>query len=602
MSTIFLSYARQDAELVQALATDLRALGNTVWLDEEVSGGQAWWHHILDQIRTCDVFVFALSSVTLESKACRRESDYATALGKPVLPIWLKGEESQNRLPPDLATLQYVDYREQTREASLRLARALMALPQAPPLPDPLPDPPDAPISHITHLAAQIRGDAPLNDETQNALVGELRRSLTDPETVEDARALLTRLRERRDLLARIAEDIDQALGTTPAIIVRPNRLRTILLSVAITVACLGLVAFFFRDRLVDETLKARTQDVQRLETQLTALQHERDEFKQRESELQKEIEKLAQERHQLTTDVDTAKQRVQTVEAELLKAEKALAQEKAARQAVRKDRDEPQERVSEFQTEVVASKPAATSESAASDLPILYINSIGIEFVLIQKGTFQIGSNNGDADEQPVHRVTLSQPFYLGRYEVTQAQWKEVMGGNPSEFTGDPKRPVTNVSWHDAKEFIRTLNVKERRDVYRLPTEAEWEYAARAGTTMAYSFGDTPGLLDQYGWYERNSGGTTRAVGQLKANRWGLYDMHGNVQEWVRDWYGKKYLSADHQTDPQGPENGSWRVIRGGSIFDSPQRLRSSRRVGFRPADRASYLGFRCVRVLSSP
>jgi hypothetical protein len=257
MSTIFLSYARHDATLVQALVNDLRALGNTVWLDEEVSGAQAWWSNILTQIRGCEVFVFALSPAALASLACGRELEYAAALGKPVLPIWLTGDDLWRRLPSALAMIQYVDYRKQTREASLRLARAFMNMPSTPPLPDPLPEPPDIPIPYIHQLGAQITGDAPLNFETQSALVLELRRSLNDPETVEDARALLTQLRGRRDLLARIAQEIDEVLGTTPVVAVEeqargaessgtddlrknptpasdpaPGRLRTILLSV----------------------------------------------------------------------------------------------------------------------------------------------------------------------------------------------------------------------------------------------------------------------------------------------------------------------------------------------------------------------------------
>ncbi len=154
MSAIFLSYTRQDATLVQILANDLRQLRNTVWLDEEVSAGQAWWDHILDQIRSCDVFVFALSPAALESVSCRRESEYAAVLGKPVLPILVTGPEPRNHLSPALAAIQYVDYRERKTEASLSLARALIALPPAPPLPEPLPAPPDVPISYLNQLRA----------------------------------------------------------------------------------------------------------------------------------------------------------------------------------------------------------------------------------------------------------------------------------------------------------------------------------------------------------------------------------------------------------------------------------------------------------------
>jgi formylglycine-generating enzyme required for sulfatase activity len=164
------------------------------------------------------------------------------------------------------------------------------------------------------------------------------------------------------------------------------------------------------------------------------------------------------------------------------------------------------------------------------------------MEFVLIQAWTFQMGSNNGEPNEKPVHMVRISRPFYLGKYEVTQAQWEAVMGNNPSQFKGDPNSPVENVSWDDVQEFIKRLkrlNTRESGVKYRLPREAEWEYAAQAGTTTAYSFGNDPSQLGEYAWYGENANGETHPVGQKKPNPWGLYDMHGNVWEWVQDWYG---------------------------------------------------------------
>jgi formylglycine-generating enzyme required for sulfatase activity len=161
------------------------------------------------------------------------------------------------------------------------------------------------------------------------------------------------------------------------------------------------------------------------------------------------------------------------------------------------------------------------------------------MEFVLIAAGALQMGSNDREAfnDEKPVHTVRLTQPFYLGKYEVTQSQWQTVMGNNPSHFTpsqfpGDPNRPVENVSWDDVQEFIRRLNAREGGVTYRLPTEAEWEYAARAGTTTRWSFGDEESQLSRYAWHGENADGQTHPVGQLRPNPWGLYDMHGNVWE----------------------------------------------------------------------
>ncbi len=161
MADIFLSYAHQDATLVLALVEDLRALGNTVWWDEELSAGQPWWDRLLDQIRRCDVFVFALSPTALDSHACRREWEYAAVLGKPVLPVLVTEGVATTPLPPALATIQYIDYRERTSTTSLRLARALMAIPPAQPLPEPLPDPPEVPLSHLGSWRRRSVGTSP---------------------------------------------------------------------------------------------------------------------------------------------------------------------------------------------------------------------------------------------------------------------------------------------------------------------------------------------------------------------------------------------------------------------------------------------------------
>ena len=152
----------------------------------------------------------------------------------------------------------------------------------------------------------------------------------------------------------------------------------------------------------------------------------------------------------------------------------------------------------------------------AASQAPPdkTWVNSIGMEFVLIPAGSFMMGSEEGESDERPVHQVTISRPFYLGKYEVIQAQWQAIMGNNPSLFQGDPKLPVEQVWWTDVQEFIRKLNAKEGGNQYRLPTEAEWEYAARAGSTTTYSFGGDASRLGEYAWYKDNSGGKTHPVG----------------------------------------------------------------------------------------
>ncbi len=191
----------------------------------------------------------------------------------------------------------------------------------------------------------------------------------------------------------------------------------------------------------------------------------------------------------------------------------------------------------------------------------------LGVKFVLIPAGTFMMGSPEDEEGRwdtgERLHHVTISKPFYMQITQVTQGQWKKVMGNNPSYFKGDYNLPVESVSWNDVQEFISELNSMEGVDKYRLPTEAEWEYACRTGSTTAYCFGDDPRRLGEYAWYFDNSGSETRPAGKKKPNAWGLYDMHGNVWERVQDWWGK-YPSGS-VTDPEGPSSGSDRVRRGG-------------------------------------
>jgi formylglycine-generating enzyme required for sulfatase activity len=237
-----------------------------------------------------------------------------------------------------------------------------------------------------------------------------------------------------------------------------------------------------------------------------------------------------------------------------------------------------------------------------------LITNSIGMQFKLIPAGTFQMGKG------QEAHTATLTQPFHLGVYAVTQDQYEKVTGANPSNFKS-PQNPVEMVSWDDAVEFCRKLSdlpaEKSTGSVYQLPTEAEWEYACRAGTTTTYSFGDGESSLRDYAWYRSNSaypqsGGFWSGlfkeassyhhpVGEKKPNPWGLYDMHGNVWEWCQDWYGD--YSSSSVTDPQGVKSGSLRVYRGGGWSSSSGICRSAIRGRITPDHRSGNLGFRVLR-----
>lgn len=234
-------------------------------------------------------------------------------------------------------------------------------------------------------------------------------------------------------------------------------------------------------------------------------------------------------------------------------------------------------------------SKLKAQSERLSS-----VTNSIGMRLRLVAPGTFMMGQAYGEADESP-HQVTLTTPFAIGMYQVTNEQWKRVMGSVPSNWQ-DGDRPVEQVSWEDAVGFCTKLSAlpseRKRGRIYRLPTEAEWEYACRAGTTTNFSFGDDESWLGEHGWFDGNSDKQTHAVGQKAPNPWGLYDMHGNVLEWCSDWSGD--YSKASVTDPHGPPAASARVARGGNCISSAGRCRSAFRYGLEPSCRIRYLGFR--------
>jgi formylglycine-generating enzyme required for sulfatase activity len=240
----------------------------------------------------------------------------------------------------------------------------------------------------------------------------------------------------------------------------------------------------------------------------------------------------------------------------------------------------------------------AQDKQGAGTSLPEKMTIDLGagvkMDFALIRPGSFMMGSEKGDDDEKPVHEVTITKPFYMGVYEVTQAQWKAVMGDNPSNFKGDDL-PVESVSWEECQGFLEKLKGKVGEGMTcRLPTEAEWEYACRAGSKTEYCFGDDEGPLGEYAWYRANSEQKTHAVGQKKPNAWGLYDMHGNVWEWCADGY-KRYR-RDAATDPKGPSEAAARVLRGGSWCDDAQYTRCAPRSGPGPEIRRRDYGFRVV------
>ncbi len=255
-------------------------------------------------------------------------------------------------------------------------------------------------------------------------------------------------------------------------------------------------------------------------------------------------------------------------------------------------------------------SSPGPTQETRSSSfgvitrssrMPSTYTDSAtGMEFVFVKGGCYRMGDTFGDGytNEKPVHEVCVSD-FYMGKYEVTQGQWQAIMGNNPSysKSCGD-NCPVEQVSWNDTQDFLSRLNQRSGEGKYRLPTEAEWEYAARSGGKKEkYSGGDD---IDRVAWYGSNSGEKIHPVGVKAPNGLGLHDMSGNVWEWVQDWYDGNYYSRSPLHDPAGPHSGSFRVERGGGWrFNPPRYVRASCRYCDVASVKFTDLGFRLARSL---
>ena len=267
--------------------------------------------------------------------------------------------------------------------------------------------------------------------------------------------------------------------------------------------------------------------------------------------------------------------------------------------------KSQPPLAIAPFDTATAKKHQAAWAKHLQTD--VILANSLGMQLALVPPGEFLMGSSETEKGrfdrEGPQHRVTITQPLYLGVCPVTQAEYQQLTGKNPSRFKGDGRLPAEQVTWPAANEFCQQLSAlaeeQQKGWTYRLPTEAEWEYACRAFTTTRFCFGDDDSQLAAYAWHSANSGTKTHPVGEKQPNAWGLCDMHGNVWEWCADWFGE--YSSDPTEDPTGPTRGSLRVLRGG-CWGSPTRYcRSAVRDGVDPSVRIVALGFRLALVPSS-
>ncbi len=564
MAAYFISYNRQSEAVVKTLAADIEALGHDAWLDRELSGGQAWWGQILEQIRTCEVFVFALAPEALNSTACSREHQYAADLGKPILPVLVAEGVSTNLLPPALSAVQFVDYRQRDPDAAFRLARAINHLPSPEPLPDPLPEPPELPISYLGRLQEQVATPATLTFEQQSALLIDLKRSLRDPETRDDASTLIERLKKRRDLLASISKEIDDILPST-----------TNTSSVPTT---------FVPNKAEEEKSRRGQASAKSLapERRATGGTQEKDE---------------SRERDEGKPDWKTKKR---LIPAGLIGLSVVLL-------AVFYFWPPPSPAPPEPESVAESASPVEIERSPPPNGAETSINGPkgGLEYVKIPDGEFQMGCVAGDDDcgpdeQPPPHKTKITKSFWLSRTEVTVEAYRRFVDDqnltmpSPPGFNpewGHPDHPIVRVSWDDAQQYCDWAGG-------RLPTEAEWEYAARGGKQgKKYPWGDE--ISKEHANY--GSKGTT-PVAQYAQNDWGLYDVSGNGWEWTKDWYDKDYYKTSPEADPPGPtQQTSSRVVRGGSwINGDPRYLHCSGRLRYGPVGRDYGVGFRCVREVS--
>ena len=269
------------------------------------------------------------------------------------------------------------------------------------------------------------------------------------------------------------------------------------------------------------------------------------------------------------TTQPNNTNKQKQNVQNRLSQQRRAaqLQAERERKERLEQERAE-RERIAKAQAERERQERETQEQAAKEAERTRILQNLINNMVFVEGGTFKMGAKGKvPLNEKPAHQVTLTS-FSIGRYEVTQEEWQAVIGSNPSYFKG-AKRPVESVSWNDCQEFIRKLNAMTGKH-FRLPTEAEWEYAARGGNrSRGYKYAGSNDL-NSVAWYEDNSGNQTHEVGSKQPNELGLYDMSGNVTEWCQDWYDSKYYSSSPQSNPQGPSSGTYyRVIRGGGIRD---------------------------------
>jgi formylglycine-generating enzyme required for sulfatase activity len=595
MADIFISYSHKDQNYVQELTGYLKNKGFSVWVDERIDHGDRWWQTIVSNIRKCAAMVVVMTPDSEKTDWVEREYFFADKNKKPIFPLLLGGE-----CFPFFVNRHYSDVRDRSM-------------------------PPNALLGTLKQFVEQANEERNRKEEEQKRI--EAARKAEEERKKKEAEA-----KRKADEEEQKRKEVKATKKPRTAESIKKSRLLKFgVLAVVIVILMVGI--FWWGSQ---PPVKEIRQEIEKLNRQALNLENTISELDNQEQlkELFRQRDILSQQvagfsekatKFGLESQLEELHSFLKQIQIQLSHKEKELIAARKGKIFVESVPDNATVKIlnidqgfqqgmelepGEYHIEVSLKdyEPqdrwidlgAGEEKRVNFELtpPKVITNSLGMKFMLIPAGKFVMGSPPNEHwrdDDEKQHEVRISKPFYLQTTEVSQAQWEKVMGDNPSHFKdcGDDC-PVESVSWNDAQKFISKLNKREGTNKYRLPTEAEWEYTCRAGTETAYSF-DEVDKLGEYAWYEDNSEYQTHPVGEKKPNAWGLYDMHGNVLEWVQDWYGG--YPTGPIPDPKGPDKGERRVLRGDSCSSVARGLRSANRYRYNPDSHYLLSGFRVAR-----
>ncbi|MBL1136650.1 MAG: TIR domain-containing protein [Chloroflexi bacterium] len=594
---IFVSYSSRNRPQVTALVQDLENTGHDVWYDQEAAGGHEWWADILDNIRACELFIFALTPESLDSEACRREYRYAHALHKRILPVRLSKAVNPASLTIELQKINFVDYFSGAEQEYRQLVRGITSLKPPVPMPDPMPDEPPVPISPLGELREKIAARS-IGVETQTYLVFELKQHVEKAATRAEALELLQRLQNHRDLRIGVANEItqiiapyivDESIGTALQSFLG-RFIQGLTLILVVFASLIAIYAFVTGEYSLNG--KNGTDEQDRTEVSLD----------------------LTDTPTTTPSPTNEASATNTTIATPSLTDEPTAAPTQTSTST-----NTPLSTASATNTPSQTTTMTPTANSTQpSGLEAVTSNAQwkemggpieqefdGVMMVLAPAGCFDMGSIKEQLDyavslgatsqdiqsETPVTQICFDEPFWMDKFEVTQGDFERLGGvaGNESYFVDD-RRPREQITWFEARDFC-----KQKRDG-RLPTEAEWEYTARGPDNLIFPWGNEFELANVVSGANSNS--QTAEVGSKKGGvSWlGAYDMSGNVWEWVSS-LGYGY---DSELDREDDSNniGS-RVMRGGSWNDTgyANNVRSANRDWTYPGYSVSIVGFRCAR-----